>query len=450
MIYSLSMENVGPAPIMELEFGTRLNLITGDNGLGKSFLLDTIWWALTRKWPQQLNPKLNSGYMAKPTNPKREAKIGFRVGAKSKPVNYESVFVPRDQAWTGKSGRLLNPGLVIYAQADGGFSVWDPARNYWKKSGQVDIQDRLSGFVFTAGEVWNELKVEDGGREIRVCNGLLADLALWIASDSPEARNMNAVLQRLSPSSLEEDQISVNKAAVMSIDDSRMVPYVQFGPGKPIPVLYASSGIKRITQLAYMLVWTWLKHKEAAKELGETRTNRVVFLIDEIECHLHPRWQRTILRSLLEMIQRIHKNAEIQLIAATHSPLVLASAEPFFDANNDAWFDLDLDRQSGRIELQKRTFVRLGGVGNWLTSEAFDLATERSLEAEQAIHAARACFVKADVKSPEVVSVDQQLMSTLGSEDRFWREWERFLEAKGIKTPHMSEGVAEATRRGKQ
>ena len=447
MIYSLSMQNVGPAPQMELEFGERLNLITGDNGLGKSFLLDSIWWALTRKWPQQLNPKLNSGYMAKPTDPKREAKIGFRVGAKSKSVKYESVFVPRDQAWTGKSGRPLNPGLVIYAQADGGFSVWDPARNYWRKSGQVDIQDRLPGFVFTAGEVWNELKVEEGGREIRVCNGLLADLALWIASDSPEAKNMNAVLQRLSPGSTKEDLISITKTAVMSpIEDSRMIPYVQFGPGKPIPVLYASSGIKRITQLAYMLVWTWLKHKEAAKELGEKRTNRVVFLIDEIECHLHPRWQRTILRSLLEMIQRIHKDAEIQLIAATHSPLVLASAEPLFDSNKDAWFDLDLDSQSGRIKLQKRTFVRLGGVANWLTSEAFDLATERSLEAEQAIHAARACFANAKVKPAEVKAVDQQLMNTLGSEDRFWREWERFLDAKA----HKGEGVGEAKRSAKQ
>lgn len=43
---------------MEMELGTRLNLITGDNGLGKSFLLDVAWWALTRKWPHDLNPAL--------------------------------------------------------------------------------------------------------------------------------------------------------------------------------------------------------------------------------------------------------------------------------------------------------------------------------------------------------------------------------------------------------
>ena len=44
MIKHLKMTNVGPAATMELEFGKRLNLLTGDNGLGKSFLLDIAWW----------------------------------------------------------------------------------------------------------------------------------------------------------------------------------------------------------------------------------------------------------------------------------------------------------------------------------------------------------------------------------------------------------------------
>ncbi len=32
---------------MFLHFGLRLNIITGDNSLGKSFILDVVWWALT-------------------------------------------------------------------------------------------------------------------------------------------------------------------------------------------------------------------------------------------------------------------------------------------------------------------------------------------------------------------------------------------------------------------
>ncbi len=40
MLKHLKLANVGPSSAMELEFGERLNLITGDNGLGESFLLD--------------------------------------------------------------------------------------------------------------------------------------------------------------------------------------------------------------------------------------------------------------------------------------------------------------------------------------------------------------------------------------------------------------------------
>ena len=49
MLERLELENVGPAPKMALELAPRMNLITGDNGLGKSFLLDVAWWALTRR-----------------------------------------------------------------------------------------------------------------------------------------------------------------------------------------------------------------------------------------------------------------------------------------------------------------------------------------------------------------------------------------------------------------
>jgi DNA repair exonuclease SbcCD ATPase subunit len=47
MLQILHLKNVGPAPEMYLHFGLRLNIITGDNGLGKSFILDVVWWALT-------------------------------------------------------------------------------------------------------------------------------------------------------------------------------------------------------------------------------------------------------------------------------------------------------------------------------------------------------------------------------------------------------------------
>ncbi|MCY4461729.1 MAG: ATP-binding protein, partial [Albidovulum sp.] len=47
---AIRLNDVGPASSVDLEFGERLTLIAGDNGLGKSFLLDAAWWALTGTW----------------------------------------------------------------------------------------------------------------------------------------------------------------------------------------------------------------------------------------------------------------------------------------------------------------------------------------------------------------------------------------------------------------
>ena len=57
--------------------------------------------------------------------------------------------------------------------------------------------------------------------------------------------------------------------------------------------------------------------------------------------------------------------------------------------SEDAWFDLDLETES-RVVLRRGIYERRGAVGHWLTSDAFDLATDRgSIEAEQVVLRAR-------------------------------------------------------------
>lgn len=429
MLESLRLKNVGPAPGMDLEFAPRLNLITGDNGLGKSFLLDVAWWALTRKWPHDLNPNLTSGYPARPTDIKNPATIGFRLKSKVKSVAYESVYVSRDEAWLGKAGRPWNPGLVIYAHADGGFSVWDPARNYWKKKGNVDVYERLPGYVLSPQDVWNGLTVEADGKPIKVCKGLLDDWSVWIRENGESATRMAEILGRLAPKG---EAIDVGPLLRLSVNDVRDIPSIQTPYSQAVPILHASSGIRRVAGLAYMLMWSWNEHVRAAEQLGEERTQQVVMLFDEIESHLHPRWQRSILSSVLHIAETLHDKATVQLFAATHSPLVLASAEPMFDSAQDAWFDLDLDRGASCVQLRRREFVRHGDASNWLTSEAFDLKSARSLEAESAIEKARALLREAHPAPERARAVDEELRRAgLPDIDPFWVRWGKFMESSG-------------------
>ena len=429
MLHFLHLSNVGPAPEMRMELARRLNLITGDNGLGKSFLLDVAWWALTRRWPHDLNPRLTSGYPAKPSNPREVASITFVLKSKSRTVEYSSQYSARDESWLGKQGRPWMPGLVLYAHSDGGFSVWDPHRNYWKKSGNVDVQERLPGYVFSPKEVWDGLQVAVDGKPTVVCNGLIRDWAGWIKEKGQDAERMADALRRLAPKG---ETLEPGRLVRLSVNDARDIPSLRLPYADAVPILYASSGVRRITALCYMLTWAWREHLFAAEQLGVEAENRLVLLFDEIESHLHPRWQRSILNAVLALSQSLNRAAEIQLIAATHSPLVLASAEPTFDPRKDAWFDLDLDREGRErvVSLRRRAFVRHGEVGHWLTSEAFDLASARSLEAEDAIEQAKKLLKRREQPGlDEARRVDAVLRKAkLPDIDPFWVRWGAFME----------------------
>lgn len=424
MLHALHLKNVGPAAEMKLEFAPRLNLFTGDNGLGKSFLLDVAWWALTRKWPHDLNAALTSGFPARPTDPRKPASLSFRLESKVKEVEYTSQYVARDEAWTGKAGRPPNPGLVIYAHADGGFSVWDPARNYWRKKGNIDVQDRLAGYVLTPANLWDGLTLEVDGRKTVVCNGLLADWASWIREGGKNAEQMANALLHLTA----DEAMSVGPLVRLSVNDARDIPSIKTAYGQTVPVLHASSGVRRVLGLAYMLIWSWNEHVRAAAQLGEERTGQVVLLFDEIESHLHPRWQRTILKSLLTIAEALHEQAQVQLVTATHSPLILASAEPLFDEARDGWFDIDLEQ--GEVVVRKRPFVRHGEVSNWLTSDAFDLPTARSREAEEAVAQAQRLLADGVTNRRALEKADDALRGVLSDVDPFWVRWSAFMEGE--------------------
>ena len=424
MLERLELENVGPAPKMALELAPRMNLITGDNGLGKSFLLDVAWWALTRKWPRDLNPRLTSGYPARPTDIGRLAKLRFTLTTDAgNSGSYLSQYSAFDEAWPGQWGRPWSPGLVIYAHADGGFSVWDPARNYWKTRAGIDVQERLPGYVFSPGEVWSGLVASIGGKSTRVCKGLLDDWSSWIREKGENAHRMAQVVGMLTVSGKPWE---VGPLLRLSVDDAQDIPSIKTDYSDSVAIVHASSAARRIAGLAYMLVWSWAEHVRAAEQLRTRTARQVILLFDEVEAHLHPRWQRTIVPALLKVVASLtHSNTSVQLIAATHSPLVLASVEPHFDENRDRLFHLDI--RDGRVRLDVVRWAAQGDALNWLVSEVFGLRQGRSVEAERAIEAAQAYMLGNAGHNPEGLrerdEIDEELRRLLAGHDPFWPRW---------------------------
>ena len=424
MLERLELENVGPAPDMVLDLQRRLNLITGDNGLGKSFLLDAAWWALTRRWPRDLNPRLTSGYPARPRDIARPAKLRFALTTDAgNSRSFESRYSAQDESWTGQPGRPWSPGLVIHAHADGGFSVWDPARNYWKKKGNIDVQDRLPGYVFSPEEVWTGLVASIQGKATKVCKGLLDDWSSWIRENGENAHRMAEVVGTLT---VRGEPCEVGPILRLSVDDAQDIPSIKTEYSNAVPIVHASSAVRRITGLAYMLVWSWSEHVRAATQLDVRVAGQVILLFDEIDAHLHPRWQRAIVPAILRVMDHLtNHDSGVQLIAATHSPLVLASVEPHFDEDRDRLFHLDI--RNGRVHLDVVPWAAQGDAVNWLVSDVFGLRQARSVEAEGAIEAAQA-FMLGDVHhSPEHLkerdAIHRELERVLAGHDPFWPRW---------------------------
>jgi len=414
MLRYLNIKNVCLAPALRVDWAERLNIIAGDNGLGKSFLLDLSWWALTRTW---------AGSVALPSEPGK-ATIEYLVKGKARETQpVVSIFRREDQTWSLDAKRPPIPGIVVYIRIDGGFSVWDPARNYWRSD-----PDRPAAYHFTAQDVWNGLDVN--GK--RACEGLERDWVNWQEGRKPQFAALEKVLEELSPIG---ERLRVGPPKRIYIGEGRDRPTLLLGD-KTVPVALASAGVRRILALAYFLVWAWHEHRVAAELLGKKAEDRLIILFDEPETHLHPRWQRSIVPSLLTAADALRgkRGAHPQVMVATHSPLVTASLEPVFDATLDDLIHLRL--QDGRVQVEQHGWAKQGDASNWLVSETFGLEQARSMEAERAIEAAEA-FMRGEKGLPQGLdsktTIHNQLKTLLPAHDRFWPRW--LVKTDALKIP---------------
>lgn len=88
-----------------------------------------------------------------------------------------------------------------------------------------------------------------------------------------------------------DDNVRPGPARQRDKHDAREIPTL-IHPYGEVYIDYISAGMKRVLGFSYLLVWTWLNHREQARLQGKTAGRELVVLIDEVEMHLHPRWQR--------------------------------------------------------------------------------------------------------------------------------------------------------------
>lgn len=154
--------------------------------------------------------------------------------------------------------------------------------------------------------------------------------------------------------------------------------------GTKVSTLALSDGYRSVLALAGDLVWRLI---EAFPESDSPLEERGVVLIDELDIHLHPTWQRKIATWLRTVFPNI------QFIVATHSPMIAAGA------GKDA-ITYTVKQNNGEIDIVRVENIAFKSVDDILQSEAFGHVSTYSPDAEEAL-AAYLHLKQKKTKTPE-------------------------------------------------
>jgi hypothetical protein len=389
---------------MTMVFGERLSLITGDNGLGKSFLLDFAWWAATGSWVDRpILPPLK--------NLAKNAEVEYSIrSASGREASFISHFDRATSTWVRSKEAQTVEALAVFSRADGSFSVADPVRARIHTTGTSNL---------SSNEVWN-------GKAGRI-EGLVRDWPRWqSAKDKTAFDRFGAVLQKLSPEDL---GVLRPGPTVRLLGDPRDIPTVEHRYGI-VPVTQTSAGVQRILLLAYLIIWAWQEHELASSQSEVEPVRRMIVIVDELEAHLHPKWQRIVLPALMSVGGLLSSELSMQIISATHSPMILASMETTFDSTTDVLYHLFAE--GAVVTLEETPFVKYGDVSGWLTSPLFGLRHARSREAERVIEDAKALQQQDKPNAAAVAEVSARLRQHLADDDKFWPRWLYFADQHGV------------------
>lgn len=423
MLHAIKTHFVGPAKEFDFRPAKRLTILTGNNSLGKSLLLDLAFWACTGAWPFNEPVIPQHGQF-------KSAKIDIIKGNSneensaltSETCNFDAHF----NIWRPANRLMVSP-IAIYFDINSGVSLFDSKRIVVGKDflGETFLSGRpheaRDPLIFDKYKIWEGLSKKG----VLYCEGITKDLLKWQVRRKEVFEIFTKIFKILSG---DESNLFKSGGVTFSDDPIRLPGSdVQDWPALKmpygiIPIKHASEAIKRILSLAYMLVWSWEEHKRAAEVNGTQRAKSLLMLIDEPEAHLHPQWQRLIAPALMQAVKALDSELDLQLIIATHSPLVLAGLEGEFDPEKDRLYHLEQTEKG--VVLEEKPFPDARSVNNWLTSDIFGLGEARSLKAQQAIEAAEA--VMADnrrLSGDEKEKIEHDLREAISSIDPFWTRW---------------------------
>lgn len=312
----------------EFAFNSAMNLLVGVNGVGKSTVLDALRILLSQVIKELSAPRLKTlTFTQDDITIGRDfltAEISFDTGGVSYLVhNQREEYVPNK----AREGEVRHQTLETPDREKWIFTDLNLNEKKFAQQLRRDKQQPLALFFSSHRSLTNVAAAKGKGegiasavkdalepRELRLQE--IADW--WLAREALAKEDVKYAR----PLEALQDAVSVflegygNLRAVSKPKPTLLIDKA----GITLDVRQLSEGERGV--LALVLELTTRLSKANQHLENPARDGTAIVLIDELDLHLHPRWQRTIVSRLIETFPKC------QFIATTHSPQIVGEVSP--------------------------------------------------------------------------------------------------------------------------
>jgi predicted ATP-binding protein involved in virulence len=360
---SLELTNFRSFESALFRFPKRLTVVFGKNGSGKSSIVDAIAMILTGEF---LNAGVPGGVFPLPSDTRRIAKS----------FGEQTVYEPAPSRKIEARGHFgFGEGFVIAQQVPTEANESDYGRvgNGIRRQLQSSEETNLHLFaVFRAKREYHDSKADFSTLPVGRADGYTACLDLARSSDTLRSWFKRQVLKRGRTGVASGEAQTVLEALRVAIPNLLNVDYdadladlvVNFGEGE-VPFGSLSDGQRGFFGMVAEIAIRCTQLNPHLNGEAIRKTEGLV-LVDEIDLHLHPEWQREIVRSLIATFPGL------QFVLTTHSPIVLTEVERLSV--------IDLDRPADQFVPELSSFGKDSG---WVTRHLMDAPTRPSWAASE-------------------------------------------------------------------
>ncbi|MHC5352826.1 AAA family ATPase [Myroides sp. LJL115] len=312
----LYLKNIGPFLDDSIEFATfdnsksQVTILTGENGAGKTIVLDAI---------RKLFIGFSQRYQIRPILRDKNFRLEMDMNFENKEIVLKAEQredEPRELFTPTVNNRYFDEILKNFVDSNKSKKNTRWIVNYWTSQHDHSPFD-ISNLDFITPEDYLLDALDGIQKNIETTKAITFFDYYKSSDDLSEKKEGEFIYDKLK----EIFRISLYDGELLHVQRTKLMPIISQN-GFPITLEKLSSGNLYLAQrLISVLGQMYSVYKLNDFALEELCNTPGVLLIDEAENHLHPKWQKTFLNSILKIFPNL------QIIVATHSPFIVGSVE---------------------------------------------------------------------------------------------------------------------------